>query len=42
MNEHLPEPLIYAAWLRALHKRLIVDELGPLHEAFTHVRAALH
>ena len=36
MNEHLPEPLIYAAWLRALHKRLIVDELGPLHEAFTH------
>ena len=37
MNEHLPEPLIYAAWLRALQKRLIVDELGPLHEAFTHV-----
>ena len=36
MNEHLPEPLIYAAWLRALHKRLIVDELGPLHEAFAH------
>ena len=36
MNEHLPEPLIYTAWLRALHKRLIVDELGPLHEAFTH------
>ena len=36
MNEHLPEPLIYAAWLRALHKRLIVDEVGPLHEAFTH------
>jgi penicillin amidase len=28
MNEHLPEPLIYAAWLRALQKRLIVDELG--------------
>jgi penicillin amidase len=37
MNEHLPEPLIYAAWLRALQKRLIVDELGALHEAFTHV-----
>ena len=36
MNEHLPEPLIYAAWLRALHKRLIVDELGPFYEAFTH------
>ena len=41
MNEHLPEPLIYAAWLRALHKRLIVDELGPLHEAFTHAEPLL-
>jgi penicillin amidase len=28
MNEHLPEPLIYAAWIRALQKRLITDELG--------------
>lgn len=28
MNEHLPEPLIYAAWVRALQKRLITDELG--------------
>ncbi|MCH1469989.1 MAG: penicillin acylase family protein, partial [Planktomarina sp.] len=37
MNEHLPEPLIYAAWLRALQKRLIVDELGALHAAFTHM-----
>jgi penicillin amidase len=30
MNEHLPEPLIYAAWMRALQQRLIRDELGPL------------
>jgi penicillin G amidase len=37
MNEHLPEPLIYAAWLRALQDRLIRDELGPLAEEFDHV-----
>ncbi|SLN15897.1 penicillin acylase family protein [Pseudooctadecabacter jejudonensis] len=37
MNEHLPEPLIYAAWLRALQDRLIRDELGPLAREFTHV-----
>ncbi len=37
MNEHLPEPLIYAAWMRALQHRLIRDELGPLAGAFTHV-----
>ncbi|MBK0327058.1 penicillin acylase family protein [Rhodobacteraceae bacterium F11138] len=37
MNEHLPEPLIYAAWLRALQDRLIRDELGPLADRFTHV-----
>jgi penicillin G amidase len=37
MNEHLPEPLIYAAWLRALQDRLIQDELGPLAEEFDHV-----
>ena len=36
MNEHLPEPLIYAAWLRALQKRLIADELGPLADEYTH------
>lgn len=34
MNEHLPEPLIYAAWARALQARLVRDELGPLAEAF--------
>jgi len=37
MNEHLPEPLIYAAWLRALQERLIRDELGPLAGRFDHV-----
>jgi penicillin amidase len=37
MNEHLPEPLIYAAWMRALQDRLIRDELGPLADEFTHV-----
>ena len=37
MNEHLPEPLIYAAWLRALQIRLIEDDLGPLAAEFTHV-----
>jgi penicillin G amidase len=37
MNEHLPEPLIYAAWLRALQDRLIQDELGPLAAEFDHV-----
>ncbi|MFV0336157.1 MAG: penicillin acylase family protein [Tropicimonas sp.] len=36
MNEHLPEPLIYAAWMRQLQHKLIVDDLGPLEEAFTH------
>ena len=37
MNEHMPEPLIYAAWLRHLQDRLIRDELGPLAQEFTHV-----
>ncbi|MCC5993045.1 MAG: penicillin acylase family protein [Rhodobacteraceae bacterium] len=37
MNEHLPEPLIYASWMRHLQDRLIRDELGPLADAFTHV-----
>lgn len=35
MNEHLPEPLIYAAWMRALQNRLIRDELGPLADSIT-------
>lgn len=37
MNEHLPEPLIYAAWMRALQDRLIRDELGPLATEFRQV-----
>ena len=37
MSEHLPEPLIYAAWARALQARLIRDEIGPLAEEFDHV-----
>lgn len=37
MNAHQAEPLIYAAWLRALNARLITDELGaPLAAEFTH------
>ncbi len=32
MSEHDPEPLIYAAWMRALQRRLAIDELGPLQE----------
>lgn len=32
MSEHTPEPLIYAAWVRALQRRLAVDELGALVE----------
>ena len=38
MNEHLPEPLIYSAWVRALQDRLIRDELGPLARQYTHVQ----
>jgi penicillin amidase len=36
MSEHLPEPLIAQAWLRALMERLIRDELGPEADLFTH------
>lgn len=38
MSEHDTEPLIYAAWVRALQRRLLVDELGPLAEEFLDVR----
>jgi len=31
---YLPEPLIYAAWMKELQKRLIRDELGGLAAAF--------
>ncbi|WP_299933020.1 penicillin acylase family protein [uncultured Pelagimonas sp.] len=37
MNEHLPEPLIYSSWLRALQERLIRDDLGPLADKYRHV-----
>lgn len=37
MNEHMPEPLIYSAWMRALQDRLIRDDLGPMADSFTHV-----
>ncbi len=37
MNEHLPEPLIYAAWLRSLQARLIQDDLGPVARDFAQV-----
>lgn len=37
MNEHLPEPLIYATWVRSLQERLIRDELGPLANEIIHV-----
>lgn len=30
MSEHAPEPLIFAAWMRALTRRLSADELGEL------------
>ncbi|MEZ5725728.1 MAG: penicillin acylase family protein [Paracoccaceae bacterium] len=38
MSEHLPEPLIYAAWLGALQERLIRDDLGPLADRVTALR----
>jgi len=37
MSEHLPEPLIYAAWMRDLQFRLTRDELGPQVDMFTHM-----
>ena len=38
MGEHRAEPLIYAAWLRALQDRLVRDELGPLADELDHPR----
>ena len=37
MNEHLPEPLIYSAWIKFLQKNLIEDELGPISVRFTSI-----
>ena len=41
MNEHLPEPLIYMAWMRALQDRLIRDEIGPMADEFTQIQPVL-
>jgi penicillin G amidase len=41
MNEHLPEPLIYMAWMRALQDRLIRDEIGPMADEFTQIQPEL-
>lgn len=35
MAVHLPEPLIYSAWMQALQARLIRDEIGPLADDIT-------
>jgi penicillin G amidase len=37
MNEHLPEPLIAEAWMRALMQRLIQDDLGAMADTFNHI-----
>ena len=37
MNEHLPEPLIYSAWIKFLQKNLIEDELGQLSLRFNNI-----
>lgn len=37
MSEHLPEPLIYSAWMAELQARLIRDETGPLAARFTNI-----
>ncbi len=37
MNQHLPEPLIFASWMRHLQQRLIRDDIGPLAEEFWQV-----
>ncbi len=37
MGEHDPEPLVYAAWVQALQRRIIVDELGSLANEFTRI-----
>ncbi len=41
MNEHLPEPLIYMAWMRALQDRMIRDEIGPMADSFAHLQPLL-
>lgn len=38
MSEHDAEPLIYAAWIRALQRRLIIDDVGTLESQLGRVR----
>ncbi|WP_410218977.1 penicillin acylase family protein [Paracoccus sp. (in: a-proteobacteria)] len=38
MSEHLPEPVIYVAWMSALQDRLIRDELGPMADDITRLQ----
>ena len=37
MNEHMPEPLIYSAWISKFQKLIIQDELGRLTQKFNQV-----
>jgi len=37
MSQHDPAPLLYAAWVRALQRRLITDDLGQLTGELTRV-----
>ena len=37
MNEHMPEPLIYSAWIYKFQKLIIQDELGRLTQKFNQV-----
>ena len=36
MDADRPEPLIYAIWIRTLHRHLVRDEIGPLADEFKH------
>ena len=38
MSEHDTEPLIYAAWVRSLQRRLIIDEIGAMQGLLSSVR----
>ncbi|MEM9716568.1 MAG: penicillin acylase family protein, partial [Pseudomonadota bacterium] len=38
MSAHLPQPLIYSAWVWELQRQIIRDELGPESNGFVHIR----
>ncbi|MEO0343398.1 MAG: penicillin acylase family protein [Pseudomonadota bacterium] len=38
MSSHLPQPLIYSAWLWELQRQIVRDELGPASHHFTKIR----